>query len=64
MSVNSNPKASKKYEKLSCLKIASVVYTVINLYFPISPRIFIKTRNGPNWFMKNPEVENLVSYSF
>jgi hypothetical protein len=42
---------------------------VINLYFRISPEIFVKFRNGPNGILggngeideKNPEVENHTS---
>jgi hypothetical protein len=76
MNVNSYPEASQtkceKTQNFSPLSLVSLT-PVIALYFRISPRIFVRIRNGPNGTLrgpgetnsrKKPEVENLVSDSF
>jgi hypothetical protein len=76
MNVKSNPTVSEQkiqnflYQNCSHLLPVSLTL-VINLYFRISPRIFVKIRKGPNWILwgpgetetEKPKVENLVSDS-
>ncbi len=45
---------STKYEKTFHVKIVIHLSTVINLYFRISPRIFVKIWNGPYGVLKGP----------
>jgi hypothetical protein len=66
--------SASKFSHLSPVSLTPVI--VINLYFRISLRIFVKIRSGSNrvftpfraigktkmW--KKPETENLMSYSF
>jgi hypothetical protein len=62
MSVNSNSTASQHFSHLSLV----VLTPVIDLYFRIFPRIFVKIWKGPirriQWFFDWPSQQNSVAF--